>query len=137
MDSRWQNLPNTDTEFVPKYYSEKTSWEAKRKHLRDQILFASGLFPMPEKVPLNVQFGNRLERDGYTIEKVSFQTLPNFFVGGTLFRPIDPKPHSHPGVLAPHGHSDLGRLNESETASYQARGLTLARIGCTAFMWSP
>ena len=135
MDSRWQNLPNTDTEFVPKSYSEKTSWEAKREHLRDQILFASGLFPMPEKVPLNVQIGNRLERDGYTIEKVSFQTLPNFFVGGTLFRPIDPKPHSHPGVLAPHGHSDLGRLNESETASYQARGLTLARIGCTAFMW--
>ena len=135
MDSRWQNLPNTNTEFVPKSYSDKTSWEAKREHLRDQILFAAGLLPMPDRAPLNAQISNRLERDGYTIEKVSFQTLPNFFVGGTLFRSIDPKPDSHPGVLAPHGHSDLGRLNESDAASYQARGLTLARIGCTAFMW--
>ena len=38
-------------------------------------------------------------------------------------------------MLAPHGHARLGRLNESDDASYLARGLTLARIGCTAFMW--
>jgi hypothetical protein len=90
---------------------------------------------MPEKPPLNARIWNRIERDGYTIEKVYFQSLPGFYVGGSLFRPIDPKPKSHPGVLAPHGHARLGRLNESEAASYIARGLTLARIGCTAFMW--
>ncbi len=135
MDSRWQNLPHTDTKFEPNSYSDKASWEIKRAFLREQILFAAGLLPLPEKAPLNTQLGNRLERDGYTIQKVVFQSLPNFFVGGSLYRPIDPKPNSHPGILAPHGHSDLGRLNESDAASYQARGLTLARIGCTAFMW--
>ena len=53
-------------------------------------MFAAGLLPLPEKAPLNTQLGNRLERDGYTIQKVVFQSLPNFFVGGSLYRPIDP-----------------------------------------------
>jgi hypothetical protein len=135
MDPRWQNLPHTDTEFVPAAYPSREAWEAKRAHLREQILFAAGLWPMPEKPPLNARIWHRVERDGYTVEKVWFQSLPGFYVGGSLFRPIDPKPKSHPGVLSPHGHARQGRLSESEFASYQARGLTLARIGCTAFMW--
>jgi dienelactone hydrolase len=135
MDPRWQNLPHTDTEFVPTAYPDREAWEAERARLRQQILFAAGLWPMPEKPPLNARIWNRIERDGYTVEKVWFQSLPGFYVGGSLYRPIDPKPKSHPGVLSPHGHARLGRLSESETASYQARGLTLARIGCTAFMW--
>lgn len=135
MDPRWQNLPHTDTEFVPTEYPDREAWEDKRAHLRVQILFAAGLWPMPEKPPLNARIWNRIERDGYTVEKVWFQSLPGFYVGGSLYRPIDPKPKSHPGVISPHGHARLGRLSESEAASYQARGLTLARIGCTAFMW--
>ncbi|MBN1584661.1 MAG: hypothetical protein JXA89_28395 [Anaerolineae bacterium] len=63
------------------------------------------------------------------------QNTPSSEIGGSLFRPIDPKPKSHPGIISPHGHAQQGRLGESEAASYQARGLTLARIGCTAFMW--
>jgi dienelactone hydrolase len=135
MDPRWQDLPHTDTEFVPTTYPDREAWEAKRAHLRVQILFAAGLWPMPEKPPLNARIWHRIERDGYTVEKVWFQSLPGFYVGGSLFRPIDPKPKGHPGVLSPHGHAPLGRLSESENASYQARGLTLARIGCTVFMW--
>ena len=90
---------------------------------------------MPEKPPLDARIWNRIERDGYTVEKVWFQSLPGLYVGGSLFRPIDPQPKSHPGILSPHGHAQLGRLSESDMASYQARGLTFARIGCTAFMW--
>ncbi|MDA0745204.1 MAG: hypothetical protein O2954_01720 [bacterium] len=135
MDPRWQDLPHTDTEFVLATYATREAWEAKRDQLKKRILFASGLWPMPEKPPLNARIWNRVERDGYTVEKVWFQSLPGFYVGGSLYRSVDPKPQGHPGVLAPHGHSTLGRLNESEAASYQARGLTLARIGCTAFMW--
>lgn len=135
MDPRWRDLPHTDTEFVPTTYADRAAWEAKRDHLKKQVLFAAGLWPLPEKPPLNARIWNRFERDGYTIEKVWFQSLPGFYVGGMLFRPIDPQPHAHPGVISPHGHSDLGRLNESEAASYQARGLSFARIGCTAFMW--
>ena len=135
MDPRWRDLPYTDTEFVPATYASRTDWEEERARLKEQVLFAAGLSPMPDKPPLNARIWNRIERDGYSMEKVYFQSLPNFYVGGTLFRPLDPTPGGHPGVLAPHGHARLGRLNESDDASYLARGLTLARIGCTAFMW--
>jgi dienelactone hydrolase len=135
MDTRWQNLPHIHHTFTPTQYPNRDTWEAEKARLRKQILFAAGLWPLPEKPPLNFKIWNRLERDGYTIEKVYFQSLPGFYVGGTLYRPINPQPKSHPGIISPHGHARLGRLNESEAASYQARGLTFARMGCTTFMW--
>lgn len=134
MDPRWQNLPHTHAKFAPKTYPDRETWERERARLRRQILFAAGLWPMPEKPPLEIRIFNRIERDGYTIEKVHFQSLPNFYVGGSLFRPVDPQPDSHPGILSPHGHAALGRLQHGET-SYPARGITFARMGCTAFMW--
>ncbi len=134
MTPRWQNLPHTNTEFTPKTYPNRETWEREKARLKNQILFASGLWPPPEKPPLDIHIWNRLERDGYTIEKAYFQSLPGFYVGGSLFRPIDPQPNSHPGVLSPHGHGKIGRLQHAET-SYQARGITFARMGCTAFMW--
>jgi len=135
MDTRWQNLPHIHHTFTPTQYPTREAWEVEKERLRNQILFAAGLWPMPEKPPLNFKIWNRLERDGYTIEKVYFQSLPGFYVGGTLYRPINPQPKSHPGIISPHGHGRLGRLNESEATSYQARGLTFARLGCTTFMW--
>ena len=135
MTTRWQNLPHINHTFTPTEYPTLEAWETEKERLRKQILFAAGLWPLPEKPPLNAKIWNRIERDGYTIEKVYFQSLPNFYVGGTLYRPIDPQPKSHPGVISPHGHGRLGRLNESENTSYQARGLTFARMGCTTFMW--
>lgn len=134
MDPRWQNLPHTNTEFSPATYPDLETWETEKNRLKNQILFASGLWPMPEKPDLDIHIYNRIERDGYTIEKAYFQSLPGFYVGGSLFRPIDPQPKSHPGILSPHGHSKIGRLQNEET-SYPARGLTFARMGCTAFMW--
>lgn len=135
MDGRWQNLPHIHHTFTPTEYTTREMWETEKERLKKQILFAAGLWPLPEKPPLNFKIWNRLERDGYTLEKVYFQSLPNFYVGGTLFRPINPQPKSHPGILSPHGHAKLGRLNESDAASYIARGITFARMGCTAFMW--
>ena len=134
MDPRWQNLPHTHAKFAPKTYPDREAWERERARLRRQILFAAGLWPMPEKPPLEIRIFDRIERDGYTIEKAHFQSLPNFYMGGSLFRPVDPQPDGHPGILSPHGHAKLGRLQHGDT-SYPARGITFARMGCTAFMW--
>ena len=83
MNPRWQNLPHTNTEFTPKTYPNLETWEREKTRLKKQILFASGLWPTPEKPPLNIHIWNRLERDGYTIEKAYFQSLPGFYVGGS------------------------------------------------------
>ena len=46
------------------------------RRVKQQILTAAGLDPMPEKTPLNPQRFGKLERDGYTIEKVLLETWP-------------------------------------------------------------
>ena len=57
------------------------------QQLREQLLVANGLWPMPEKTPLNAVVHGKIERDGYTIEKVYFASMPGHYVTGNLYRP--------------------------------------------------
>src|SRR5688572_25032365 len=79
---------------------------------------------MPEKTPLRPVIHGRIERDGYTIEKVFFASAPGHYVSGNLYRPAGRASGSNgagsganagvgagaaasvkrPGVLSPHGH---------------------------------
>src|SRR5205085_3307111 len=86
-DERNNDLPNTDTHFVAPYYRSLSDWQARRRVLRDQILASAGLAPMPRKTPLHPQIFGRLDRDGYSIEKVFLETLPGYYLGGNLFLP--------------------------------------------------
>src|SRR5689334_5964351 len=75
-DARNTNTPNTDTHFTPKTYRSLAEWEARKQHLRKQILSASGLMPMFPKNDLHPQIFGRIENRDYTIEKVLIETLP-------------------------------------------------------------
>ncbi len=134
-DTRWRDLPHTDTAFVPKHYRSRAEWERRRAHLRKQILWAGGLWPMPAKTPLNPRVFGRITHDDYVVEKVCFESYPGLYVCGNLYRPRQTSPRGHPGVLNPHGHAKTGRLHDDEIASYQARCITFARMGYVAFMW--
>ena len=59
---------------------------------------AEGLWPMPEKTPLNAVIHGKIERDGYTIEKVFFASMPGHYVSGNLYRPTG-KTGKLPAVL--------------------------------------
>ena len=63
---------NTPREF-PKIASRE-EWQARAKEIREQVLVSCGLWPMPEKTPLQAQVFGKIERDGYSVEKVYFQT---------------------------------------------------------------
>src|SRR5437868_12165511 len=54
--------------FVP--LSSKEAWEARRKVVRERVLVATGLWPMPEKGALNPVIHGKIDREEYTIEKV-------------------------------------------------------------------
>jgi len=75
-DPRWNNLPHTDTEFVSRTYPTLVDWTERREHLRRQILWSAGLWPMPERTPLNARISGRIEPDDYTVEKVAFESRP-------------------------------------------------------------
>lgn len=126
-DRRNVDVPDTDTHVVLAEFATRDAWESHRAKVRQQILTAAGLDPMPPKTPLNVQRFGKLERDGYTIEKILLETWPGFFLGGNLYMPTTPG--RHPAVVSPHGHWNYGRLEHQPLASVPMRAANLARRG--------
>ena len=49
-DPRWTNLPGTETQFSPPHFPTLNAWKARREHLRRQILWTAGLWPLPERI---------------------------------------------------------------------------------------
>ena len=84
-------------------FATREAWQERAAFLRKQILASAGLLPMPEKRPLNAQVFGKLERQGYSVEKVLLETLPGFYLGGNLYRPLGQQ-GPFPGVVSPHGH---------------------------------
>src|SRR5262245_36060329 len=74
--------------FTPAF-STADEWRARAEALRRQIQVAVGLWPMPERPAVQATIHGRVMRDGYTIEKVSFATMPGHYVSGNLYRPRD------------------------------------------------
>ena len=128
-------------------------WKARKEEVRRRIRVSQGLWPMPTKTPLNAVIHGKIERDGYTIEKVYFESVPGLFVTGNLYRPANPK-GKVPAVLFAHGHWKDARLTlndapkvRSEIASggerfesggssiFQSLCVQLARMGCVVWQW--
>ncbi len=132
-DRRNVEVPDTNTHVVMPTFPTREAWAAHRARVTQQILTAAGLDPMPERTSLNVQRFGKLERDGYTIEKVLLETWPGFFLGGNLYVPATPG--RHPAVVSPHGHWHYGRLEHQPLVSVPLRAANLARRGHVVFIY--
>jgi dienelactone hydrolase len=156
-DSRL-GAPKTLNDYFPFTVPKtKEDWETRRQKLREQLLVATGLWPMPEKTPLNAVVHGKIDRDGYTIEKVFFASMPGHYVCGNLYRPAGAdatrgRDSKFPGVLFAHGHWAGGRFHDdgekAAAASVKSGGepdlergrffmqalpATLARLGFVVF----
>ncbi|MEX2172861.1 MAG: acetylxylan esterase [Pirellulaceae bacterium] len=127
------------------------AWQARAAVVRRQVLASQGLWPLPTKTPLNAVIHGAVDQGDYTVERVYFESMPGFFVTGSLYRPKN-KSGKLPGVLSPHGHWAEGRFHDagqqavrrelaggaerfedSGRSPLQARQVQLARMGCVAF----
>jgi hypothetical protein len=115
-------------------FRTREEWLERAAFLRKQILASAGLLPMPEKRPLNAQVFGKLERDGYTVEKVLLETLPGFYLGGNLYRPRGGQ-GPFPGIVSPHGHWHYGRLENTALVSVPGRAISFARQGYVVFTY--
>lgn len=64
--------------------------------------------PMPEKTPLNPQVTGIIQRQGYRIEKILFESRPGCIVSANLYIP-DELDGPAPGVIGSCGHSENGK----------------------------
>lgn len=133
-DIRNTSLAHPKTKFKLREWSSRTDWEQYRSHLRLQILGAAGLLPLPERGPVNATIHRETVHDDWISEAGLFETLPGYFVGGTIYRPRNVEGRL-PAVLLPHGHWHGGRVEDTESYSVPALGILLARQGYVAFAW--
>lgn len=86
----------------------------------------------PERTPLNPRITGHLDRDGYRLEKVAYESLPGTFISANLYIPNNHKA-PHPGVLFQMGHASTGKA----FASYQKCCQGLARLGYVVLAFDP
>lgn len=105
--------------------------EAYQQQRRDFFLQTIG--GPPPQTPLNPKVTGRLDYPDYSVEKIIFESLPNFHVTANLYLPKGQGKGPHPGVLLPCGHSSNGKAAEP----YQLASILLARNGFTVLCWDP
>jgi hypothetical protein len=120
-DRRLTPLKNLDGEFLFQPIASPDAWKARSAELRRQLQVALGLWPMPEATPLNAVVHGAITRQGYTVEKVYFESLPGHFVTGSLYRPTG-RQGRLPAVLCRTGTGNTGdtwkrRTRSSSTSS--------------------
>ena len=102
---------------------------AHQKRMRQ--FFVDQLGGFFDRTPLNPRIVGRVDRDGYRIEKVIFQSQPRHYVTALMYLPDAEPPY--PGVLFPCGHSANGKASEA----YQLACALLATNGMAVLCYDP
>jgi hypothetical protein len=105
-------------------------WEIHRSDLKNKIIQNTGLIT-PRDLPLDIKETGFLGMEGYTIRKITFQTLPGIHATANLFVPDGEGPF--PAVI----HM-LGHWNEGKIAPFpQSVGHSLALNGYVVLTIDP
>ncbi len=105
-------------------------WDRRSQTIRDSMVSWTG--PFPERTPLNARITGRLERVDYIVEKILFESRPNFFVSANLYLPKKVS-FPRPAVLNVLGHFPEGKAADivQRLSIAQARnGFVALTIDC-------
>lgn len=115
-------------------YPDAKSFDQRKTELKECISKALGIKFTAPRTPLNPIIRPKIDMDGYSVENIAFESIPGYFVTGTLYKPLKTE-GSFPVILSPHGHfyneqdpsisKDSGRYR----ADMQLRCAGLARMG--------
>jgi cephalosporin-C deacetylase-like acetyl esterase len=115
--------------------SSRAQAEARQREVRKKFLTLIG--GLPEKTPLNAKVLGITQVEGFRIEKILYQSQPNFPVTALLYLP-DPKPnantnsqHRLPAIVIAPGHGFTGKATDYTFAS------TFARNGFAVLSYDP
>jgi hypothetical protein len=106
-------------------------WQNQRENLRQEVLKILGIDDLvPAKWDLKLTKEGTLPRDGYRIEKMTFETYPGLANAAIVYIP-DNTPGRVPGIISISGHT-----NVSKAAEYvQQRNVNLVKRGCVVLSY--
>ncbi len=119
-------------------YSSAEAFSNRRSELRECIFRTLGINRFADKPKLNPITRSRRTMNGYIVENVAFESIPGYFVCGTLYRPAKAK-GPLPVILSPHGHfyNKIDQSIPDERGRYrpdmQYRCAALAKMGAIVF----
>ncbi|MBO5042491.1 MAG: acetylxylan esterase [Clostridia bacterium] len=119
---------HTDTHFPMPRFDSREAVDARREELQFNLRMAAGLYPWPEKTPLNTRRELVGEYDGYTIYKIMFESYPGLWSTGNLYLPR-PLTGKCPAILNVIGHWEQQRLTRMDTGDYPQQIANFARMG--------
>ncbi len=105
-------------------------WRERQQQIRETLDRIVG--PFPERTPLNAQVKGVLQKDGYRVERIVFESLPDFYVTGCLFVP-DQRQQPAPAILNVIGHTGIAFRG----AGYQQFLLNMVDKGFLVFAMDP
>lgn len=104
--------------------------EARNAFVREKVV--QMLRGFPAKNPLGPVVVKTMQRDGYRVENVMFQSRPDFWVTGNLYVPAAGS-GPFPAIVSPCGHYPLARM----LPQYQSVYLTLVKSGFVVLAYDP
>ena len=107
-----------------------TELEARNAFVRKKVL--QMLHGFPKKNPLNSVTVKTIQKDGYRVENVMFQSRPDFWVTGNLYVPTSGA-GPFPGIISPCGHYALARM----VPQYQSAYINLVKNGFVVLGYDP
>jgi hypothetical protein len=103
-------------------------WQKRQEWLRNTLKDVVGFFP--EKTLLNAKITRTINKDGFKIEHIVYESQPGFYVTSSLFIPDGLKGKA-PVVIYCSGHTDNGYRG------YQTQILNLVKKGFIVFAFDP
>jgi len=108
----------------------KEDWMRRQEKVKHA--FEKVLGPFTKKTPLNPVITGKLKGDGFTVEKLYFESLPGYKVTAALFLPKGKK-KKFPAIIYCSGHSDLAFRFDV----YQHVIINLVKKGFAVFAFDP
>ena len=105
-------------------------WTKQRDERRRQLFDMLGLWPLPERTDLKPVIIGKVDGDGFTVEKLHFQSLPGLYVTANLYLPKNTT-GAAPAILYVCGHAEVktNGVSLGNKTFYQHHGSWFARHG--------
>lgn len=108
----------------------KEDWVDQQQLVREKLEESVGVFP--PKTPLNPVIAQRIKREGYSVEKLYFESIPGVKVTAAFFIP-NGRRKNLPTIIYCSGHSELAFRSDI----YQHVILNLVEKGFAVFAFDP